>query len=158
MGKNFTFPAVRERKALTVRHRVVNEDCGLARFSQDSIHRHAKDELKALHSLQLRLSQVIQDGDLKSLHADTRSEVQVTADSHVVSAGCVGQNVIKIRRNAIEASAWECRGRSPSAETGSALRERTVTLAALDRSLPVRHTLTSTCPSLSSTWYFTSPK
>lgn len=75
------------RKALTVRHRVVNEDRGLARFSQDSIHRHAKDKLKALCSLQLRLSQVIEDGDLKSLHADARSKVQVTADSHVVGAG-----------------------------------------------------------------------
>lgn len=43
-------------------------------------------------------------------------------------------------------------GTSPSAETGSALRERTVTVPLLDRSVPVRHTLTSTYPSLSSTW------
>lgn len=75
------------KKALTVRHGVINEDHGLRRLSQDAVHRHTKDKLKTLNPLQLRLSQVIQDGDLKSLHADARSEVQVTADAHIIDTG-----------------------------------------------------------------------
>lgn len=77
-------PDGKGKKALTVRHRVIDEDCSLPRFSQDAIHRHTKDKLKALSSLQVWLSQVIQNGDLKSLHADARGKVQVTTDAYVV--------------------------------------------------------------------------
>jgi len=77
----------RQIKSLTVRHRVIDEHGSLPGFSQDAVHRHAKDELKALGALQLRLSKVIQDGDPERLHADARGEVQVTTDAHVVNAG-----------------------------------------------------------------------
>ena len=45
-----------------------------------------------------------------------------------------------------------------TAETGVDLRDRTVTDAICDRSVPVRHTCTSKYPSLSSTWYSGSVK
>lgn len=74
----------REEPTLTVGDRVIDEDSGLGRFSQDAVHRHSKDELKRLYSLQLWPPQVIQDGDPDGLHADTRGEVQVLTDPHVV--------------------------------------------------------------------------
>lgn len=73
-----------KRTTLTVGDGVIDEDFGLGGFSQDAVHRHSKDELKRLDSLQLRLPQVVQDGDPDGLHADTRGEVQVPTDAHVV--------------------------------------------------------------------------
>lgn len=72
------------KNVLTVRRGVVDEDHRLARFSQDPICRHSQDQVKAFRPLQLRLTQVIQDGDPERLHADARGEVQVLADAHVI--------------------------------------------------------------------------
>lgn len=75
---------VGEAPALTVGRGVIDEDCGLRRFSQDAVHRHTEHQLKRLDSLQLWLPQVVQDGDSHGLHADARGEVQVTTDAYVV--------------------------------------------------------------------------
>lgn len=77
----------RKIKSPTVRHGVVDENCGFPGFSQDAVHRHAKNQLKALGPLQLWLTQVVQNRDPERLHADARGEVQVTTDAHVVNTG-----------------------------------------------------------------------
>lgn len=72
---------------LTVGDGVVDKDGGLARFSQNAIHRHAEDQLEGLWPLQNRLTQVIQDCHPEGLLVHPWGIVQVTTDPYVVHTG-----------------------------------------------------------------------
>lgn len=133
------------RMTLTISDCVIDGDGGLARFPQHGVHWHPQHKVKGLRSLKLRLTQIIQDGHSERLHRHSGCKVKVAADANVVQPGCWEdtRNNEPTPRCKVKTKARQTAS-LPSAETGSLFLERTVTVAVLERSVPVLHTFTST--------------